>query len=126
MLCLLAIPAGGAEVRSRSGVRAHVAPSARKPLQCVIDFVEHRGIHIKAMRGYGAGTVSGSLHPSGRALDINQLARDVTRPLVSRKVANGAGAACGVISGGIWHDSDVGHWNLGRHERSRRVEAQAR
>lgn len=111
-------------MRSHSGVRIHVAASARKALQCVVDFVE-KHVRIKAMRGYGAGTVSGSLHPSGRAIDINQTARDVTSPRVPRSVSNGAGDKCGVISGARWRDADNGHWNLGI-SRPRRVEAEAR
>lgn len=122
---LLSGPAESAEVRSHTGIRIHVAEGARKALQCVVDYVERHGVKIKAMRGYGAGTVAGSLHPSGRALDINQTARDVTSPRVPRSVSNGAGEACGVISGARWRDADNGHFNLG-HGRPRRVEAEAR
>jgi len=99
-------------VRSRSGVAVRVAPSAQRALQCVVDFVEAAGVRIKAMRGYGPGTVHGSLHPSGRALDINQVARNRTRPFVSPRIANAAADACGVVSGARWSYADNGHWNL--------------
>lgn len=99
-------------VRSSTGVRVRVAPGARSALQCVVDYVEAHGVKIVSMRGYGHGTVRGSLHPSGRALDINQTDRDVTRPAVPRHVSNGAADKCGVTSGARWHDADNGHWNL--------------
>ena len=110
---------GNAIVRSRSGVAIRVAPSARAALQCVVDRVEAAGVRIAAMRGYGAGTVRGSLHPSGRAMDINQTARDVTRPAVPRSISNAAADACGVISGARWGYADNGHWNLAVHGRPR-------
>lgn len=110
--CFLVSLADAATVRSRSGVRIKVAPSARLALQCVVDYVESRGIRIKAMRGYGRGTVAASLHPSGRALDINQIARDVTRPVVPRSISNAAADKCGVTSGARWGYADNGHWNL--------------
>lgn len=101
-----------ATVRSRSGVKVRVAPSAQPKLQCVVDYVEHRGVRITAMRGYGRGTVRHSLHPGGRALDINQTDRNITHPNVPRAVASAAGRACGVISGSDWSYADNGHWNL--------------
>lgn len=103
---------GGAFVASRSGIRVRVNASARAALQCVVDHVEASGVRIKAMRGYGPGTVRGSLHPGGRAIDINQTARDVTRPAVPRAVANAAADRCGVVSGARWSYADNGHWNL--------------
>lgn len=104
----------GAIVASRSGIRVRVNPSARAALQCVVDHVEAAGVSIKAMRGYGGGTVRGSLHPAGQAIDINQTARDVTRPHVPRHVSNAAADACGVISGARWGYADNGHWNLSK------------
>jgi hypothetical protein len=109
---------GNGIVRSHSGVAVRVAPSARAALQCVVDYVEAHGVHIKAMRGYGYGTVAHSLHPSGRALDINQTDRNITHPVVPRGVSNAAADRCGVISGARWGYADNGHWNLiihGRH-----------
>lgn len=104
-------------VKSRSGVAVRVAPSARVSLQCVVDYVEAAGVRIRAMRGYGEGTVRGSLHPSGRAIDINQTDRDVTSPVVPRAVANAAADHCKVISGTRWGYADNGHWNLAKRGR---------
>jgi hypothetical protein len=106
--------AGGVIVRSQSGIVVRVSPSARSALQCVVDYVESRGVKIKSMRGYGPGTVKRSLHPGGRAIDINQTARNRTSPVVPRAVANMAADACGVVSGARWSYADNGHWNLGR------------
>lgn len=101
-----------AVVRSKSGKAVKVAPSARASLQCVVDYVEAHGIKIAAMRGYGPGTVRASLHPSGRAIDINQIDRDVTRPRLPRAIANSAADHCGVVSGARWDYADNGHFNL--------------
>ena len=109
---------GNSVVRSIRGVAVRVAPSARAALQCVVDYVEARGVRITAMRGYGAGTVRASLHPSGRAIDINQTHRNVTRPIVPRSVSNAAADKCGVISGARWGYADNGHWNLAIHGRA--------
>lgn len=116
---LMATKAHGAEVRSRSGKHAHVSAAAQPRLQCVVDFIEARGIRITAMRGYGRGTVRGSLHPSGQALDINQIGRDRTRPHIPVMIANAAGVQCNVISGGTWRARDSGHWNLAGHRHTR-------
>lgn len=107
--------AGGVIVRSQSGIVIRVSPTARAALQCVVDYVESAGVKIKSMRGYGPGTVKGSLHPGGRAIDINQTARNKTSPVVPRSVSNAAADACGVISGARWSYADNGHWNLGKH-----------
>ena len=104
-------------VKSRSGVSVRVSPNAHTALQCVVDYVEAAGVRIKAMRGYGPGTVRASLHPSGRALDINQTDRDITIPHVPRLVSNAAADKCGVISGARWGYADNGHWNLAVHGR---------
>lgn len=99
-------------VRSRSGVSVRVHPSAVAKLQCVVNYVESAGVRIKYMRGYGRGTVRGSLHPSGRAIDINQYARGRTRPHINASVAAGATRTCGVVGGESWRNRDDGHWNL--------------
>lgn len=112
-LILLVVAASASIVSSRSGVRVNVSPSAAGSLQCVINYVESHGVRITAMRGYGRGTVRGSLHPGGNALDINQYARNRTRPHVPAHISNAAADACGVISGARWGYADNGHWNLG-------------
>jgi len=107
------VSAHAAQICSKSGECINVAPSAQNKLQCVINYVEARGVTIKYMRGYGHGTVRHSLHPSGRALDINQTGRNRTRPHVPVSVSNGAADTCGVVSGARWNWADNGHWNLG-------------
>ena len=105
---------GNSTVRSSTGIVVRVAPAARASLQCVVDYVERAGVKITSMRGYGRGTVRESVHPIGYALDINQYARNKTRPHVPPGVSNAAGESCGVISGAGWNDKDNGHWNLSR------------
>jgi len=77
-------------------------------------------VRIKYMRGYGKGTVRGSLHPSGNAIDINQTHRDRTSPAVPRHVANAAADRCGVVSGARWGYADNGHWNMTQTARGTR------
>jgi hypothetical protein len=118
LVTLIGSQARGDTVTSRSGVKVRVATSARAALQCVVDYVEAAGVRIKFMRGVGPGTVKGSQHPGGRAIDINQHRRDVTYPKVPRKVSNAAADHCKVVSGARWKDADNGHWNLPRERRT--------
>ena len=120
ILFLTCVEASAATVTSRSGVRVQVSNGAYPALQCVVDYVERAGVRITSMRGTGRGTVRGSLHPSGNALDINQYARNRTRPSVPAHISNAAADACGVISGARWGYADNGHWNLGNGERQTR------
>ena len=115
----VASPANAARICSQSRKCVNVAPSAAKALQCVIHYVEQAGVRIVAMRGYGHGTVHGSQHPAGRALDINQTGRGRfgRNPRVPGHVADAAADHCGVISGNRWANNDNGHWNLGHSAR---------
>lgn len=111
---VLASPAAqGATVRSRSGATAHVSAAAARPLQCVVNRLEASGYPIKFMGGYRRhGSVRGSLHPLGLALDINQVARGVTIPRMPRSEIAIA-RSCGVISGAVWCNNDSGHFQVG-------------
>ena len=115
MLVGLLSHAEAATVKSRSGILIHVAENARSALQCVVNYVEKAGVRIVSMRGYGPGTIAHSLHPSGQAIDINQVGRGVfgRNPRVPGRVADKAADKCGVISGNRWANNDLGHWNLG-------------
>jgi hypothetical protein len=105
------------EVRSASGVVARVSPVAAGPLQCLVSALERQGYPVRFMRGYGPGSVSGSLHPAGMALDVNQTARGRTTPrMPSNEVALARG--CGVISGAVWANNDSGHFQLGGYDGS--------
>lgn len=116
---LMALFSGGAGraagiVRSKSGASAHVAPAAAGAFQCLIDRLDAQGYPIRFMGGYRArGSVRGSLHPTGLALDINQTARNRTRPkMPGNEVA--LANACGLVSGRQWHRSpDSGHFQRG-------------
>jgi hypothetical protein len=122
-------------VRSSSGAAAHVAPSAAPAFQCLVSALDRQGYAIHSMGGWRAhGSVRGSLHPAGLALDINQLSRNVTSPhMPSNEVALANG--CGLVSGAQWANGDSGHFQVGgwggsgkvaRHHRSSRSHARGR
>lgn len=92
---------------------ASVASSAQPILQCVLDHVEAAGVRITALGGIRPGRCStASMHPCGKALDINQTARDVNGP--PRYVSSAAALACGAVSGSWWsRNPDNGHFQVG-------------
>lgn len=100
-------------VRSVSGVAARVAASATQAFQCFVDALDRQGYPIRALGGWRAhGSVPGSLHPAGLAMDVNQVARNVTKPAMpSNEIALANG--CGLISGRQWRSADSGHEQLG-------------
>lgn len=119
-------------VRSTSGATARVANRATGAFQCLVSALDRQGYPIRFMGGWRAhGSVHGSLHPAGLALDINQYGRNVTRPRMPRNeiaLAN----SCGLIAGAQWSNADSGHFQLGgwsgkgRHEARRRYHRGAR
>lgn len=121
LLAAFCFTAEAATVRARSGATAQVAAGSAGKFQCLIDRLEGSGVSIKFMGGYRAhGSVRGSLHPSGRALDINQYARNVTRPHVPAGIGNAAASACGLIHGAVWRHADGGHFQDGGWAGSRK------
>lgn len=100
-------------VRASNGLRVRVASSAQATLQCVVDHVEAAGVHITALGGIRAGRCSSrSMHPCGKAIDINQTARDINGP--PRAVSNAAALACNAVSGSWWTGNpDNGHFQVG-------------
>ncbi len=114
-LVLAGLPAStcASTIVSRSGVTANVASAAAGPLQCVVNGLEASGYRITSMGGYRAhGSVAGSLHPRGMALDVNQVARNRTVPPMPRgEIA--IASACGTVSGAQWGNPDSGHFQVG-------------
>lgn len=100
-------------VSSSKGATASVASSAVYAFQCIINKLEAQGYRIAFMGGWRRhGSVRGSLHPAGLALDINQYSRNVTRPRMPSnevQIAN----SCGAISGAQWRNGDSGHFQIG-------------
>lgn len=89
-----------------------LAGAAVGPMQCVLDGLRAAGYPVRFARGLGAGSVPGSLHPAGLAMDVNQVARGVTTPrMPSSEIA--IASSCGVISGAQWANNDSGHFQLG-------------
>jgi hypothetical protein len=109
----LASSAHSETIRSSSGATAHVADRAAGPFRCLIEKLERVGYRIQFMGGYRRhGSRRHSLHPAGLALDINQYARNVTRPRMPRNevaIAN----SCGLVAGAQWSSRDSGHFQLG-------------
>lgn len=103
---------GNGVIRSISGATAHVSPRAAGAFQCLVTALDGAGYPVKFMGGYGRGSVRGSLHPAGLALDVNQISRGVTSP---RMPANEIALAnsCGLVSGAQWADNDSGHFQVG-------------
>jgi hypothetical protein len=117
-------PAYAGTVRAKSGATARVADGATSNFQCLVSKLEGQGYPVKFMRGYGHGTVRGSLHPSGMALDVNQTARGRTTPRMPHNEISLA-ASCGLLSGAVWRNNDSGHFQKGgysgrRHARRHR------
>lgn len=104
---------GNGIIRSVSGATAHVAASATSAFQCLVSKLDNQGYRIKFMGGWRAhGSVRGSLHPAGLALDINQYSRNITRPRMPSNEITLANS-CGLISGAQWANGDSGHFQLG-------------
>ena len=113
MLCALATPAMGAVVKSKSGRVAYVSERAAPSFQCLIDKLEAAGYPINDMGGYAHRRNNYSLHPSGNAIDINQIDRNVvTAPLPKNHIA--IATSCGLVDGAQWDNNpDQGHWQVG-------------
>lgn len=89
-------------IRSKSGVVAEVADRAASAFQCLANRLERRGIRSASWAVIGGtGPLGPACIPAGPALDINQLARNVTRPRMPHNeiaLAN----ACGPIFRAQW------------------------
>ena len=107
-------------VRSSSGATARVASRATRAFQCLVDRLDAAGYPIHFMGGWRArGSVHGSLHPAGLAMDVNQIARNVTRPRMPSNEIQLAND-CGLTSGAQWANGDSGHFQLGGYAGSAR------
>lgn len=104
--------AGAATIGLPGGPHAEVAGAAAPALQCVLTALRGQGYPVRFIRGYGRGSVRGSLHPAGMALDVNQTARGRTVPrMPSNEIA--LAGNCGAISGAAWRNNDSGHFQVG-------------
>lgn len=121
----LSSPASAATVRSSSGATAEVSPTYAHSFQCLVSALDREGYRIDFMGGYRRhGSVPGSLHPSGGALDINQLSRGrVTRPLP--RDATTLARSCGLLHGAVWRHQDQGHFQAGRYAAEVQVAGEA-
>lgn len=106
-------------VRSDSGKTAKVASRYARQFQGFIDDLEAHGYRIDFMGGWRrSGTCrSCDAHPAGRAIDINQTARNrVTRKLPANVTS--IAARHGICHGAIWDRPDGGHFEIAEKSRA--------
>lgn len=101
-------------VCSKTGACATVAEEHVDKFQCLVNHLDNTGYRIYYMGGYRntkiAGTNTTSQHAYGRALDVNQNARNICKggcPHVA-SVAK----SCGLFDGGQWGYPDAGHFEV--------------
>lgn len=115
-----------ATVRSKSGKTAKVAPRYRSQFQALIDDLERDGYRIEFMGGWRkwGSCRQCDAHPAGRAIDINQTARNrVTRRFPSDVTT--IAARHGLCHGAIWGNADRGHFEIADASRSTQCRALA-
>lgn len=130
VLCVLAaIPAqaSGMTRVSAQGRSITVASSAAPKFRCLLSKLGDAGYPVLTLGGLAShGHIRGSKHYSGRAIDINQVRRNVVlRPLPARATA--MAESCGLVHGAVWRNPDQGHFEVagggrlhGRHHPRRR------
>jgi len=113
VLLLSTTLASAAEVRSKSGARTSVSSTYASKFQALISWLDSQGYPIKFLGGVRRGSCSQrSLHPCGKAIDINQVARG----RVIKKFPPGTDAyarSLGLVSGSGWCNQDTGHFQVG-------------
>lgn len=95
-----------------TGAKTSVSTVARPHFQCLITKLEAVGYRIDFMGGY-AGRGNSSAHPTGNALDINQIARNVVKRRLPENTTEMA-ADCGLVHGATWDNPDQGHFEMPR------------
>jgi hypothetical protein len=111
-----ALPAFSATIKSKSGASANVAASAQGKFQALVTWLDQHNYPIKFMGGIRPGKCwSGGMHPCGKAIDINQVARGriVARfPSGTDQFAR----SIGLVPGSGWCNQDQGHFQVGGHD----------
>jgi hypothetical protein len=105
-------------VRASSGAVARVAAHATESFQCIVNSLERHGYPVRFMGGLSSGHMRNSLHHVGLALDVNQIARNVTKPRMPSNEVELANS-CGLVSGAQWRNADSGHFQLGGYSSGR-------
>lgn len=94
-----------------NGRSANVSAAALPHFRCLVAWLEGAGYQIDFMTGYAARPGNPSAHPTGNALDINQIDRGrVTRPFPAG--VDGAARGCGLTPGSSF--GDTGHFEMAR------------
>lgn len=111
---------GFVAIRTSSGVRAVVAEKFAARFVGFLRDLEATGYRVTEMGGYSYRRIRGrrilSQHAFGRALDVNQLARDVVSIRMDRAQVSKLARANGLCSGGDWPwrvgGPDLGHFEV--------------
>lgn len=113
-------------VDCKTGASTSVSAAMLPHAQCLLRWLDAVGYRVKDIGGFGERH-NASAHPTGNALDIDQVARNVTTHRLPDGVT-AAAASCGLVHGAIWSNPDAGHFEmpgkfgytgLGRHYASR-------
>jgi hypothetical protein len=104
--------------QASNGVGAYAHPSSVSTFQCILQGFENIGMRIAWVGGYGCRPLRTSNHPRGLAMDVNQYARDRTRPVVPRQPGVDIARKCNATSGAVWRHPDNGHFELRSASRS--------
>lgn len=99
-------------LHTSSGKPFLVAQTAAHAFAGFVGALEREGYRIAFIGGYRRhGSVVGSLHPRGLAIDINQTGRNrVTRRFPSGVTA--LAARFGLLHGAVWDHPDTGHFEM--------------
>ena len=106
-------------VKASNGNGAYVHPSAVSTFKCILGGFENVRMPIAWIGGYGCRPLATSNHPRGLAMDINQYARDKTKPVVPRQQGLQIARSCSATSGAVWRNPDNGHFEIRSASRSR-------
>ena len=104
------------QASNRNG--AYVHPSAVNTFKCILNGFENIRVPIAWIGGYGCRPLRTSNHPRGLAIDINQYARDKTKPVVPRQPGVQIANRCNATSGAVWRNPDNGHFEIRSASRS--------
>jgi hypothetical protein len=97
-------------VDCRSGASTSVSDAMLPHAQCLLRWLDAVGYPVRDIGGFGERN-NPSAHPTGNALDVNQLGRNVVSVRFPAGVTQAA-SDCGLVHGAIWSNPDTGHFEM--------------
>jgi hypothetical protein len=97
-------------VDCKSGASTSVSDAMLPHAQCLLRWLDAMGYPVREIGGYGERH-NPSAHPTGNALDVNQLSRNVVSVRFPAGVTQAA-SNCGLVHGAIWSYPDTGHFEM--------------